>query len=113
MLRIYEYIRVINASSINIFTSYEKNDYNKRRDSKNKNIKKYIRYYKREYSLTYFFRICKYNENSTHIRPIKIILGNETECQNILNNVNKLKNSKYSIIIISKEYNKEELANIK
>ena len=44
-----------------------------------------------EYSLTDFFKIGKYNENAKHIRPIKIILDNETECQNILKNANKLK----------------------
>ena len=61
------------------------------------------------YNIKIYFRLGKYQENDNVIRPLTIILNSDIEINNIIQNANKLKNSKFKNISISKEYNKVEL----
>ena len=54
------------------------------------------------YNIKIYFRLGKYQENDNVIRPLTIILNSDIEINNIIQNANKLKNSKFKNISILK-----------
>ena len=88
-------------------------NYETRNFEEKKNITEILDLVNTNYNIKNYFRLGKYQENDNVIRPLKIILNSEIEINNIIQNANKLKNSKFKNISISKEYIKVELDTIK